>query len=246
MKKMRPLRLGGLLGCSGWLLAILLAGVMLPRLCQRLWLVFPSARRENWTVALAERKRELAQCWGDTRPLIIMAGDSHVEQGDWYGLFGGAFAIRNCGLSGAKIGDVSGLVAVISDRNPERIVLLCGVNNLGGGDSIESCLRDFDELISISRSWLHPRKITVLSVMPVRESGFDRASHNLNQQIFNFDRQLETACARRQVQFVDISSAVADSQRGLSAGLTSDGLHLNRAGYQRIAATLAPILAAPD
>ena len=243
---MRRLSLRGWLCCSGWLLAILLAGAVLPRLYHRLWLTFPSVQNENWTLALDEKKREFAVRWGDVRPLTIMAGDSQVEQGDWYGLFGGSIAIRNCGLSRAKIGDVTNLISAINDRNPEKIVLQCGVNNLCGGDPVESCIKDYEQLISTSRALLHPRKIIVLSVMPVRESRFDQASRQVNRQIMAFNQKLENTCGRQQAQFVDISRAVAANQGGLSARLTSDGLHLNHEGYQRIAALLVPVLAAPD
>lgn len=245
MKKTRLFSLRNLFCCSGWLMAILAACLVLPRVCNRIFLKLPSVQKENWILLVAEKKRELAPRWHDARPLVIMAGDSHVELGGWYGLFGGAFAIRNCGLSGAKIGDVANLVSAIGDRNPQKIILMCGVNNLGANDSVESCVKDYGQLIDATKS-LRPRKIIVLSVMPVRESALDLASHKLNLKIYDFDRQLEKLCGQRQAEFMDVSAAVADKRGALSAGLTGDGLHLNREGYQKIAAVLAPVLAKPD
>jgi lysophospholipase L1-like esterase len=242
MKKMRLFSAGNLFCCSGWLVAVLAACLALPRLCDRLFLKLPSVQNENWTLAVAEKKRELSARWRDTRPLVVMAGDSHVELGDWYGLFGGAFAVRNCGLSRAKIGDVANLVSAIADRNPRKIVLMCGVNNLGADNPVESCVKDYGQLISASQS-LQPEKIIVLSVIPVRESALDAASRKLNLEISDFDRRLEILCAQRKAKFVDVSAAVADKRGALSPELTGDGLHLNRDGYRKIAAVLAPVLA---
>jgi hypothetical protein len=225
---------------------MVLGGAELPRLYHRIWLTLPSAQDQQWKLALDEKKREFAKPWSDTRPLIIMAGDSQVEYGRWYELFGGAFAICNCGLSRAKIGDVANLVVAINDRNPEKVVLMCGVNNLSGGDSVQSCINDYKQLISTSRSSLHPRNIIALSVMPVRQSKLDESTRKINRQILAFNQQLENACPGLQVRFVDLSAAVADDQGGLSAELTQDGLHLNPAGYEKIAAVIAPILARSD
>ena len=242
MKKMQSFSAGNLFCWSGWLVAVLSASLVLPRLCDRLFLKLPSVQKANWILLITQKKHELAARWHDVRPLVIMAGDSHVELGDWYGLFGGAFAIRNCGLSRAEIGDVANLVSAIGDRNPQKIILMCGVNNLGASDPVESCVRDYGKLIEAGKS-LHPQKIIVLSVMPVRESAFDLASHKLNQKISGFNRHLKELCAERQAEFIDAGTVVADKRGALLAEFTSDGLHLNHAGYQKLAAFLAPVLA---
>ena len=113
------LRIGTLFGCAGWFLAVLLACLILPRIWNRIFLKLPSIQREQWVRVMADKKRELALPWRDTRPLIVIAGDSQIELGDWYGLFGGAFAIRNGGLSRAKIEDVTSLVSSLGDPNPK-------------------------------------------------------------------------------------------------------------------------------
>ena len=246
MKKTQWFSPANLFCASGWLVVILLFCLALPRLCNRLASRPPPAQNANWAFVLADKKLELAVPWRDTRPLVIMAGDSHVELGNWYGLFSGDFAVRNCGLSRAKIGDVADLISAIGDHRPQKVVLLCGVNNLGGNDSVESCVADYERLIAAAEILLHPKRIVVLSVMPVCEPVFNFAKRELNHKISNFDRQLEKLCARRRVEYVDIRATVADNGGMLSPGLTGDGLHLNRSGYQKIADVLAPILARPD
>jgi len=180
--------------------------------------------------------------WQDTRPLVIFAGDSEIELGNWYDYFSGAFAVRNCGLSSAKISDVTELVSVIDDPHPRAIILMCGINNLLRHDSPEASLGDYTNLLSVTQSRLHPNFILALSVMPVRESALDRHAHEVNEIVKNFNAKLAAWCQRQNVRFLDVSSAVADTRGGLAEELTSDGLHLNRAGYRQLAAIIQPHL----
>lgn len=225
--------------CSGWLLAIALVAAVWPRLSHRLFLQFPSYQKAEWDRALAGKKQQFALPWQDKRPLTILVGDSQVELGDWYGLFGGSIAARNCGLSRAKIADVSELVSAMVDREPKNVVLMCGVNNLGNQDSFASCTANYEQLILNVQSTLKPGKIIVLSVMPVRESAVDRRSHELNGRISKFNNELASICARKQAEFVDVTKAVAAAGGGLSPELTFDGWHLNAEGYRKLADALA-------
>jgi len=205
-------------------------------------MTFPSGQREDWQKALAQKKQELAVPWKDNRPLIIMVGDSEIEMGRWYDLLGGSFAVRNCGLSRAKISDVTELISAIADRNPKEVVLMCGINNLGSHDSVESCAKDYEQLLLKVRDVLTPSRVIVLSVMPVQESAVDRNSQEVNRLVFSLNQELRTLCQRHQAEFVDLTAAVSDSGGELSSGFTFDGVHLNLQGYQRIAAVLANTL----
>lgn len=216
-------------------MAVLLACLILSRIWNRIFLKLPSVQREQWVRVMADKKSELALPWRDERPLIVLAGDSHIEMGDWYDTFGGAFAMRNCGLSRAKIEDVCSLVSALGDRNPEAVILMCGFNNLARHDSVESALNHYQELLSITQATLHPGKILVLSVMPLQVSPVDKAGQAINQKIAFFNRQLETICSEHHAVFVNVNPAVMDADGSLLPSLAIDGLHLNQAGYEKIA-----------
>jgi lysophospholipase L1-like esterase len=191
---------------------------------------------------MAVKKADFARPWRDQRPLIVLAGDSHIEMGDWYDTFGGAFAMRNCGLSRAKIEDVYSLVSAMGDRNPEAVILMCGFNNLSRNDSVESSISHYQELLSITQATLHPGEIIVLSVMPLHVSAVDKTAQAINQKIAVFNRQLEKLCGEHHAVFVNVNPAIMDATGSLLPGLTIDGLHLNREGYNRLAAVLPPFL----
>ena len=230
---------------TGWLLVVVLSCWAAPRVYRRLISHLPAVQRENWNRTLAEKKRELSSKWQDQRPLIILAGDSQIEFRNWYDLFAGGWAVRNCGLARAKIADVTQLVSAIGDQRPKMVVLMCGINNLSAGETREACLRDFTELLAAVRSHLQPESILVLSVMPLRETVVDRASHQFNLNVNQFNIELETSCRQQQVLFLNVNSAVTDTNGRLAGELTVDGLHLNAEGYRRLAGIIAPQLAPP-
>jgi len=246
MKKNCLPRLRFLVFCSGWIFAIALVVGLLPTLRQKFFLRFPSCQKAEFERTVAAKKQQLASPWEDHRPLTIFAGDSHVELGDWYELFDGSVATRNCGLTSAGIADVNELVSGIVDREPKNLVLMCGVNDLGRGESIASCVTNYERLILNVHSTVNPRKTIVLSVMPVRNSAVDGESRSLNGRIVEFNRELEAVCGRNRAQFVDITPEVAAPDGGLSPELTKDGLHLNPQGYRRLADILAGTLSASD
>jgi lysophospholipase L1-like esterase len=111
---------------------------------------------------------------------------------------------------------------------------------------VASCVTNYERLIVNVHSVMNPGKIIVLAVMPVRESVVDRASHELNENIRRFNHELESVCKRHEAKFVDLSAAVGDGHGGLSGELTTDGLHLNAPGYQKVAAVLGVVLAEKD
>ncbi len=155
----------------------------------------------NWSQTLAEKKKHLASRWQDQRPLIILAGDSQIEYGEWYNLFAGARAVRNCGLSRAKIADVTQLVLAMGDSHPQTVVTMCGINNLGADENPNNCLRTYGELLEAIHTHLQPKSVLVLSVMPVRETVVDRASHKLNMVVRQFNIGLKACCRQHQSFF---------------------------------------------
>jgi len=227
-------------------LALCLAFWVAPRAYRHLITKIPAVQADNWNQILNAKKQELAVPWRDSRPLILLAGDSQIELGDWYNLFSGTWAVRNCGLSRAKIADVTQLISATGDVSPKMVVLMCGVNSLGDHETLDNCLRDYDELLTVVHTRLHPGSVMVLAVMPVRASAVDHASRQFNLNIDEFNLKLAVCCRQHQADFINANAALTDASGGLKNDLTADGLHLNQDGYRRLAGVIAAHLPPPE
>jgi hypothetical protein len=233
-----------LLCMGGWGLATVMFFLICPLLYQRMIVKLPPVQKSEWIQTLDTKKAELTRTlWKDARPLNILIGDSQIELGDWYGLFGGAYAVRNCGLSRAKIQDVTTLVKAVPERNPETVILMCGINNINYNDSVSSCITKFNTLLLTTRAVITPRRIIVLSVMPLRQSALDKNSSNTNKIVVVFNQELQNLCKLYNATFIDINQSITDARGGLSSEVTVDGLHLNKQGYQNIAPLIAAAIA---
>lgn len=163
-----------------------------------------------------------------------MLGDSHVEMGAWYDLFRGHFAIQNAGLSQAKIQDVRRLAETISGIQPKRVVLMCGINDLGTGRAMEVAFRDYAQLLEKIRTNITADRVLVLSIMPVTPQRIADGSTDLNAKVKALNARLHEHCDRVGINYLDVSSAVSDNE-GLRQELSWDGLHLNPTGYRKLA-----------
>lgn len=118
------------MGVAGWVLLLALSGLTGPKIYHQLLLRLPVGHNAYWQQRLAEKQSALGSPWRDPRPLILLTGDSHIEYGNWYELLAGGWAVRNGGLAGAKIADVTQLVAAMGDKQPQAVVVMCGINSL--------------------------------------------------------------------------------------------------------------------
>ena len=219
---------------AGWVVAVL-AAIVLALLLPRLHLKILQ-KTESWDLLMARKQSEIASIkWEDQRPLTIMVGDSHIELGSWYELFDGANSIRNCGMSMATIKDVTCLVTSIPDHNPQRLVLMCGINNLTHQEDVDSCVRDYERLIKTVTDSHHPQQIVVMGVMPVRENLIGEETQKINVAVTRLNVALEKLCDREGCLYLNANKNLTDAKGGLDYSLTIDGLHLNRKGYKLLA-----------
>jgi hypothetical protein len=198
-------------------------------------------RRSAWQRTFNRHKALIAASpWAGARPLYILIGDSHIEAGKWETLCPGPYGLRNCGLGGSKFEHVQEIVGIIPDQNVEGVLLMCGINNIGRGESADSTFNKFTSLLPAIREKLHPKRIVVASVMPIHAA--DEKSRKINAVIADFNSRVKGLCATSNAPFVDVSPLVAKPDGGLSEKLTSDGLHLNDQGYRAIASSLCQSL----
>jgi GDSL-like Lipase/Acylhydrolase family len=224
------------LGIMGWILAVL--GFVF------IFIVFTKVRYRiiqrppHWKTVTKYKQQELRSRWQDERPLIVFLGDSHVELGAWYDLFCGRFAVRNCGLSMSRIKDLVPLTEALPQQSTSQLLIMCGVNNLAAGDSVDDCLKNYNELLNVVQRRFGTTLITVLGVLPVRDVFHDEKARRLNCLIKEYNNRLARLCAERGCRFLNLSKEVTSTSGALDSNYTSDGLHLNILGYRIFARSL--------
>jgi|GEM_PF-3247968 len=229
---------------GGWILLGVLAWHFRGKLLFKMDSLFLwKSQKAQWEQLVQARIANLREVsWKDGRPLIVMLGDSQIEMGAWYDLFQGRFAVRNVGLSRAKIADVARLAKAVSGIKPEIVVLMCGVNDLGTGGSVDTAAKDYGQLLEDIRSKTDGERILVLSIMPVAWSRMADGSVELNARIKAMNVMLLERCNKLGIKYLDVAQLVS-AQDALREDLTWDGLHLNPLGYRILAGSIEPALA---
>ena len=221
---------------------LILASYGAIHVAKRLWLRIPFAQAQAWNAIIEQRKTALStHSWLDSRPLNVLAGDSHIEFGNWYHDCRGAFSIRNCGLASAGIEDVANLLSALKEPRIGTLLLLCGINNLGREETPVMCLDRYKHLLDQAHT-LVPQKIVAVSVMPVRQSAADSRSRQINARVREFNALLKALCEQRGIVYLDITAHLTDTNSGLIEEFTEDGLHLNPRGYATITPEICKVL----
>lgn len=163
---------------------------------------------------------------------VIFLGNSITEGGNWKRLLKDS-SIVNRGISGDN---TFGVVARIDDvvkRQPEKVFLLIGTNDLSRKIPVEVILENIFTIVSRIRAGSPKTKIFVQSILPVNASFEKFPNHYDNDsEILIINDQLSRYAERLRYTYVDLYGKFLDEQSRLKSSYTYDGLHLNSAGYQ--------------
>jgi len=166
---------------------------------------------------------------------IVMLGDSLTAWGEWPALLG-RDDVANHGVAGDTIRGAIARVPAILARPPEVVVVMLGINDLLSGRSVDDCAADHRELLRVLGGSTPRVRVIVQSVLPVRDLPVGRNA------IAALNEQLAAACAANACELADVGRAMTGPDGKLAAELTTDGLHLNEAGYRRWRDVIGPLL----
>jgi len=113
---------------------------------------------------------------------------------------------------------------------PDYVIVWGGINDLYGGAPPEEIMGNLKELYArVGEIGAEPIACTLTSVL-----GFDAAI----QSIQALNDLIRAHCQKDGVPCADLFSATSDDEGRLLEPLSSDGAHLSRAGYERVASTI--------
>lgn len=175
---------------------------------------------------------------------IVMFGDSITQ--DWNSLrpdFFGQHSLVCRGIGGQTTPQM--LLRFrkdVVDLSPKKVIILAGTNDVAGitGDADNQYIRD--NIATMADIALANRiEPIICSVLPVLDYPWKPNQHPVTR-IPQLNELLEQICDSKNLLFVDYFSAFVDQAGGMKAHLTTDGVHVNVAGYEMMESILQRFL----
>lgn len=208
---------------SLWVLFIVLNVVTAN--AQRGWDTIPTLPN-HYSVRLEAFKKQTV-----TTGKIMFLGNSITEGGNWKKLLNDSTVI-NRGISGDITFGILNRLDEIIRHKPSRLFLLIGINDISKNIPDEIILENVLTILSKIHSGTPATKIYVQSILPTNNSfkGFSK-NYDKNDHVITLNTQLKKYAGRMNYTYVDLYSGFLDKESKLEARYSSDGLHLNAAGY---------------
>jgi len=163
---------------------------------------------------------------------VIFLGNSITEGGNWKRLLNDSSVI-NRGISGDNTFGVLARIDDVVKRQPEKVFLLIGTNDLSKKIPDEVILENIFSIVSKIRAGSPKTKIFVQSILPVNASFEKFPNHYDNDSdIMIINDQLSRYSERLRYTYIDLYRKFLDEEGKLKKSYTYDGLHLTSAGYQ--------------
>lgn len=197
-----------------------------------------------------EAFREANRALDPARKNVVLVGDSLTEGWGKGERLAKAFpdlagrvierGISSDGIGISQRGVKNRLDESVFDCRPAQVVLLIGVNDIGrGGRGIPPLVERYREVVRAIRQKLPDVPLHVVTVAPARGQAYGW----LNEHIPTLNRELAKLAAEEGARLVDLHAELKDARGELPAALTTDGLHWNDAGYERVGKVFAKAVA---
>ena len=180
---------------------------------------------------------------------IGFIGDSIVQNallsyGDFNTILGRTDC-SNWGIGGQTTTHISRRIDDMLEMNYHKIVILCGINDMGAGITKEETLENYELMLTKIHNKLPNTKVYTISVLPTTTPFYytpenQEAIRSVDEGIKAFSDKYDF------VTYVDCYSKFLGDDGYCKPELVSDGLHPNEEGYKVIASVLNPILSADE
>jgi lysophospholipase L1-like esterase len=175
------------------------------------------------------------------KPSVILFGDSHVEYFKPEANFG-ATSILTMGRAGDTTRSAQPRLEAVIAHQPAKVLVLLGVNDLGEGRSTSEILYNYRQLLIRMQKSSPATGLRILSLLPAnRLVGYNAKQLQITAAILELNQALVQLAQETNAEFINLYPIFALNQQ-LNPRLTTDGLHLNSAGYKLFSEALKPYL----
>lgn len=179
---------------------------------------------EEWKRLLKREADAIASGQGSNR-LTVVIGDSlsmwlppELLPRDRFWL--------NQGISGDTTGGILNRLSAFANANPDTIHLMAGINDLKNGASDQAILTNLNQIMARLRQQHPQARVVVHSILPTRWENIP------SQRVRILNQQIAQLTDYHQLDYLDLHPSFSNDTGNLRQELTTDGLHLNRLGYQ--------------
>lgn len=172
-----------------------------------------------------------------SQPRVVFFGDSITDGWNLTESFAGKQYI-NRGISGQTTPQM--LVRFrqdVLDLKPQAVIILAGTNDIAqnkGPETIEEIEGYLKSMCELARA--NNIRVVLASILPVLDYPW-RPGKTPAPKIATLNSWLKEYAQKNNLVYVDYFSAMADANRAMKQGLSSDGVHPNASGY----AIMAPL-----
>jgi lysophospholipase L1-like esterase len=162
---------------------------------------------------------------------IIFLGNSITEMGDWKKVLNDSTVI-NRGIGGDITYGVLRRLRDITDRNPSKVFILLGINDIGKDIPDVVIADNYLKIVREIHDKCPKTEIYVQSVLPVNP-GLPRFPQHYDKQehILALNKLLASHAKEGNYTYIDIFHLFADAGGRLDSQYTYEGLHLRPPAY---------------
>ena len=165
-----------------------------------------------------------------TRKSIILFGDSMTELFKKY--LHESDSIKNMGISGDFTEGLLKRIDNVTKYQPEKIFIMIGINDIVEKVPLSEIETNYLKIYDILKKYCPKTKIYFESTLPTRNlNSLLHSSKDINKTVIELNTFLQNTAKEKNCIFINMYSAFVDNHNYLRKELTTDGVHLNKAGY---------------
>ena len=162
---------------------------------------------------------------------VIFLGNSITEMGNWKKVLNDTTVI-NRGIGGDITYGVLKRLKDITDRNPSKVFILLGINDIGKDIPVAVIAANYLKIVKEIHGKCSQTKIYVQSVLPVNPTMPHFPQHyDKEDYVLALNKLLKADAEAGDYKFVDIFHLFVDADGRLQSQYSYEGLHLKPPAY---------------
>lgn len=163
---------------------------------------------------------------------IVFVGNSLTNNCEWYELFNSA-NVKNRGIISDVIQGIRDRIDPVLEGKPKKIFLMGGVNDISHKIDADSIATALQNLIFHIKEKSPTTELFLQSLLPINNDfGRYRNLKGTEQIFIDANIKLEKIAKENNITWINLFPHFTDENGKLIASLTTDGLHVNKDGYQ--------------